>query len=356
MEHDNRAGDKLAELSEISNLLDGVTPGSAFLDLCGGPGAWSQHLLMNKGMAFRGFGFTLKSGSGTAEDWKSQAKDQWYEDLIEHPNWNALWGADGTGDLLKPGNLEHAVKQLAKEKVLLVVADGGYSDNSIPPNLLELYFYRLFLGELLMAVSCLSQGGKFVCKLYTAFSTPTAALLFLTTRMFAAVEIVKPVTSKATGPERYLVATGFLDNAESSTIQAALAHSHAVGDGASPLVTPLLTSIVSAESLSQDEKFTASMGAMVRTLCDRQAQALNAVVDRAIFLEDMALESAVITKLHSSRAVKEAPDECEHREKKTRDADFLQSIPTPARAGKKKSIWDTARTAHGKPESTGNKA
>jgi len=196
-EHENRAGDKLAELSEFTDLLDGIPSGSAFLDLCGGPGAWSQHLLEKKDLSLRGFGFTLKANSGGADDWKAQEKDEWYDDLYRNPKWTALWGADGTGDLLKPSNLEHCVKQLSREQVLLCVADGGFSDDAIPQNLQELYFYRLLLAELLTAVSCLSPGGKFVCKLYTSFSASTSALLFLTTRLFDSVEIVKPVTSKA---------------------------------------------------------------------------------------------------------------------------------------------------------------
>jgi hypothetical protein len=70
--HENRAGDKLADLSDISDLFDGIPAGSAFLDLCGGPGAWSQYLLAKKDLALRGFGFTLKANAGSAEDWKAE--------------------------------------------------------------------------------------------------------------------------------------------------------------------------------------------------------------------------------------------------------------------------------------------
>jgi len=310
------------------------------LDLCGGPGAWSQHLLAKTDLALRGFGFTLKADAGAADDWKAQAKDEWYDDLYQHRNWTALWGADGTGDILKPGNVEHCVRQLAKEQVLLCVADGGFSDDAIPQNLQELYFYRLFLAELLTAVSCLSAGGKFVCKLYTSFSASTAALLFLATRLFNAVEIVKPVTSKATGPERYLVASGFIDGPESSAIEAALARAHALGGGASPLVTPLLTPIVEADHLAQDQEFTKSMQAMVSALCERQTQALNAVVDRAVFLENMAMDCAVCTDPWSRPAPKK---EVGNRE------DTIRNIPTPARyeacSGKDKgtNMWAKAR-------------
>jgi len=261
-------------------------------------------------LALQGFGFTLKAGAvGADDDWQADAKDEWYEDLYEHPDWTALWGADGTGDLLKPGNLEHCARQLAQEKVLLCVADGGFSDKAIPANLLELYFYRLLLAELLMAASCLKPGGKFVCKLYTAFSSSTAALLFLTTRMFDCVEIVKPMSSRATGPERYLVAKGFCENAETASIRSALARSHILGNGASPLVTPLLTPVVTAEALAQDQTFVKSMTTMATTMCKRQTEALNAVVDRADFLEDMAMESAVCSDPFSSLAQERREEE-----------------------------------------------
>jgi cap1 methyltransferase len=294
-DHENRAGDKLAQISEMIGLLDGIPEGAAFLDLCGGPGAWSQHLLDQTQLGLRGFGFTLASESGAAGDWQAQGKDDWYEDLYEHPNWSALWGLDGKGDLLKTGNLEHMVKSLAREHVLLVVADGGFSDDAIPPNCLELYFYRLFLAELLTAATCLSPGGKFVCKLYSTFSDSTAALLFLTTQLFDSVSIVKPISSKATGPERYLTATGFRDDAQTSTICAALARSHALGAGASPLSTPLFTPAVASESLQQDKTFCAGMRNMVTAMCERQTKALNATVDRHNVLEDIAMACAVCT-------------------------------------------------------------
>merc|ERR1711865_153673 len=294
-EHENRAGDKLAQISEIVDMMDGIPQGSAFLDLCGGPGAWSQHLLGKKDLALKGFGFTLKAASGGSEDWKAQEKDEWYEDLYEHPDWTALWGKDGTGDLLKIGNVEHCVRGLAKEHVLLVVADGGFSDDAIPPNQLELDFYRLFLAELLTAASCLSPGGKFVCKLYNTFSDSTAALLFLTTQLFDSVSIVKPMSSKVTGPERYLTATGFRDDAQTSAICAALSRSHVLGAGASPLTMPLLTPAVAPESLQQDKTFCAGMTDMVTAMCERNTKALNAVVDRHDILEDIAMTCTVCT-------------------------------------------------------------
>ncbi|CAE8627720.1 unnamed protein product [Polarella glacialis] len=291
--HENRAGEKLEELAMAVGLLDGVPAGSAFLDLCGGPGAWSQFLLSKPELAMRGFGFTLRSGSGDAKDWQAEEKDDWYSDLLENPKWTALWGSDGTGDLLKPQNLEHSTAQLRKQGgVFLCVADGGFSDKAIPANLLELYFYRLFLAELLTAASCLVQGGRFVCKLYTSCSTATSSLLFLTTRLFDYVAIVKPMTSRVAGPERYLYASGFRPGAETEEVRAALTRSQELGGGAGPLQVPLLSPVVAATELAKDEGFSQQLSAMVAGLCERQAGSLFAIVERAEELEEIALDAA----------------------------------------------------------------
>jgi len=195
-----------------------------------------------------------------------------------------------TGDLLKPGNVQHTAKRLAKERVMLVAADGGFSDKAIPANLLELYFYRLFLGEILMAIRCLKEGGRFVCKLYTTLSSATSALLYMLTRMFNRVEVVKPMSSRATGPERYLACFGFrATGKETDKIRTSLMKAHEAGAGASPLTTPLLEPCVVASELAKDSTFQASVRTMSETLCDRQAQAIGAVVDRAAFLEAMAV-------------------------------------------------------------------
>lgn len=289
-EHENRAGDKLAELAEGVGLFDGVPHGTAFLDLCGGPGAWSQFLLAHESAVYHGFGFTLRTGAGEAEDWQAEDKDQWYPELTARSDWRALWGADGTGDLLKPGNIEHVARTLKSQGgVFLCLADGGFSDDAIPPNLLELYFYRLFLAELLTAINVLQPGGRFVCKLYSTLSSATESLLYLVTRMFDSVEIVKPKSSRVTGPERYLSAFGFQEGHETAAIRKALSQSHKVGGGASPLTMPLLTPIIPADQLARDTVFMDGARAMSTFLCERQAKALGAVVDRAGFLEDMAM-------------------------------------------------------------------
>ena len=65
--YENRAGDKLAELGAATGLLENVPVGSAFLDLCGGPGAWSQYMLERK---------DLKGSAQPADPYKTWARGE----------------------------------------------------------------------------------------------------------------------------------------------------------------------------------------------------------------------------------------------------------------------------------------
>lgn len=359
--HENRAGEKLEELAQAVGLLDGMQPGvvgARFLDLCGGPGAWSQYLLQ---MNFQGFGFTLRSGAGSEDDWQAEQKDDWYPELLRHPNWHAIWGADGTGDLLKPENLQHASQILrAAGGVSICVADGGFSDKAIPPNLLELYFFRLFLAEVLTAANCLLPGGRFVCKLYSTFSASTSALLFLITRLFEDVRIVKPMSSRVAGPERYLYASGFRANEEAEVIKRSLWSCHVYGAGRSPLQLPLLTPLV--VDLHKDAAFLPQLQHMVVTLCMRQAGALRAIRERAEELEEMALdvaeEAQAGAELWAEAAKKQRDERAERdgakeRERSERFEDRFEKLPNFSKPPLGRPTWKRPQVTQCKRRQSG---
>merc|ERR1712217_795586 len=113
------------------------------------------------------------------------------------------------------------------------------------------------------------------------------------TRLFDSVCVVKPMTSRISGPERYLVATGFRSDAELTSVKAALTISHEIGGVNSLMHTPLLTPIVSSADLLTDHIFKTQIETMVCTLCERQTSSLRAILDRADFLEQVALDVAI---------------------------------------------------------------
>merc|ERR1712137_686183 len=115
----------------------------------------------------------------------------------------------------------------------------------------------------------------------------TIALLYLATRIFDDVKIVKPMSSRVTGPEKYLAAIGFKGTgcSEFSEVHTAPRRSHEEGAGHSPLKVPLLSPIVSLEALQRDDEYVSNCRAMAEGLCKRQAGALTAILERAALLE-----------------------------------------------------------------------
>merc|ERR1719252_228771 len=100
------------------------------------------------------------------------------------------------------------------------------------------------------------------------------------------------MTSRVTGPERYLVAMGMKTGEEAQSICKALAESHKFGGDRCLLKAPLITPLVALTDLRKDMSFEASLRTMATTLCERQALALRAAVERAEFLEDVCMGTA----------------------------------------------------------------
>merc|ERR1712232_180028 len=76
-------------------------------------------------------------------------------------------------------------------------------------------------------------------------------------------------------------------------VTAALLTSHEICGADSVMQTPLLTPIVSNDDLCKDQVFKTQLEAMVTTLCKRQTTSLRAILDRADFLEKVALNAAI---------------------------------------------------------------
>lgn len=69
----------------------------------------------------------------------------WYTDLKNNRNFHILWGADGTGNVYVPENLESVRDTiLARDDINLVVADGGFGIGKVNGQHRENYQARQF--------------------------------------------------------------------------------------------------------------------------------------------------------------------------------------------------------------------
>ncbi|KAI9238683.1 MAG: FtsJ-like methyltransferase-domain-containing protein [Podila humilis] len=225
----NRASVKLASIdSQLALTATKEDPSSGedkeisntfrFADLCSGPGGFSEYLLWRKhtwGERARGWAITLRGDLDFA-------LDRFHRDTAVADTLKTYYGADGTGNLLKAENIEAFANLVETESsgfgVGLVSADGGISvdgDEAVQETLLQ----RLILCQILTMFKILQKGGDFVVKIFDIFTPVTAGLVWILSRHFEKICVVKPLTSRPMNSERYVVCRHLLERKPSKVIE-----------------------------------------------------------------------------------------------------------------------------------------
>jgi hypothetical protein len=95
------------------------------------------------------------------------------------------------------------------DKVNLVTADGGFQwENDI---IQEQEAYRLILEEIITALKMTAKGGSFVCRFFECFTEVSLQLIAILTHFYDNVYICKPLTSRLSVAERYIVCISYKD-------------------------------------------------------------------------------------------------------------------------------------------------
>ncbi|KAI8890077.1 FtsJ-domain-containing protein [Backusella circina FSU 941] len=207
----NRAATKLAALDATFGLsVTSQNNPLLFADLCGGPGGFTEYLLWRVhswGGSAQGYGMTLKAP-------KEKDELNWHIEKFRQdipPHFTQVDGPDKTGDIYKEENIRAFDAVIARntqgEGVDLVVADGGF-DFTGNEDKQEQLAQRLQLCEIITMLTCLKQGGHFVCKFFDILSEFTGDLVWLLYQLFDQVCITKPLTSRPANSERYIVCKG----------------------------------------------------------------------------------------------------------------------------------------------------
>jgi hypothetical protein len=118
-------------------------------------------------------------------------------------------GADGTGNLYVPANVEKLVKDTGGPNLCdLITADGGF-DFSMDFNNQESLSLRLLSAETYAATRLQAPGGAFILKVYDVSTPCTLLLLEFLVKLYDHVNVVKPLTSRPANSEKYLVCCGY---------------------------------------------------------------------------------------------------------------------------------------------------
>lgn len=272
----NRAGDKLYEIIKSVNLIKINNDEHAFIDICGGPGAWSELLL--KITKYKGFGITLNV---------KDSNFNWYKTLYNNKKWKELKGINGTGDIFVTDNILDAKNKTKNHNIMLAVADGGISlptSNSTSSmnlhmeHLQEIYSARLILSEFYTICEVLQSGGNFCCKLFDTFTAFTVSIIYLTTHLFDQCYIIKPLHSRRVNSERYLVGIGYKPNLIYTNFLKTI---HETWDD------KLVGSLVDIDVMKNDTVFWNTLREYTLNICIQQTNCINKImneVDRIILI------------------------------------------------------------------------
>lgn len=110
------------------------------------------------------------------------------------------------GDITNPKTIKLFGGDM-KEKADLVTGDGGFDWAN--ENIQEQEAFRLILAEIVAASKIQKKGGSFVLKIFETFSITSAKLLCMLAGLYDKVFLVKPLMSRPSNSEKYVVCMGF---------------------------------------------------------------------------------------------------------------------------------------------------
>lgn len=217
----NRSAMKLANIDSIFNRMFTDPRDSEnksivsddepfyFADICAGSGGFTEYILWKKDWKVKGFGFTLRS----EDDFNLKKFSASSPEMFD-----IYYGFYNDGNIYKTENInslrEYIDECTDRRRVHIVTADGGFhSDLENTP--VEVINKRLYLCQFLTALSVLRKGGNFLCKLFKTLTHFSIGLIYLMYIAFDKISIHKPLTSRPTSAEKYIVCNGLRESIES---------------------------------------------------------------------------------------------------------------------------------------------
>jgi 23S rRNA U2552 (ribose-2'-O)-methylase RlmE/FtsJ len=184
------------------------------LFLADGPGSFIESFLKYRS-SYKDqlYGMTLISNNNKSiPDWK-----------ISHERLTLTYGEDGTGNLYNFSNILYLIKLIGKNILDFITSDGGF-DFSIDFNNQEELSMRLILAEILSAVCLQKVGGKFILKIFDIFNIETLKIIHLLKEFYENIYLIKPLSSRPSNSEKYILCTGFTINKQNEHYKNLLIH------------------------------------------------------------------------------------------------------------------------------------
>jgi 23S rRNA U2552 (ribose-2'-O)-methylase RlmE/FtsJ len=172
-----------------------------------GPGGFIQSILHNlkdTNINIENlYGITLISNSNKVPSWNNT--------ILNNSKITILKGVNKDGDICNINNIKSFINDIGENSCDLVTNDGGI-DFSIDYNKQEELSYKFIYYEILISLHIQKIGGTCIIKLFDILHINTQQLLFILKLTYKDVYICKPVTSRSTNSEKYIICKGYIKN------------------------------------------------------------------------------------------------------------------------------------------------
>jgi len=128
--------------------------------------------------------------------------------LKSDPNGKLDYGIKKTGDISDPDNIDYYIKQYQNQNFTLFTSDCG-EDFSEDFTKQEGGMYEIYLGALITVVGIAPQKSNYVFKFFSFADDKTIELLYIMTKLYETVDIVRLMTTKSNSGENYCVCRNF---------------------------------------------------------------------------------------------------------------------------------------------------
>ena len=141
-----------------------------------------------------------------------------YNEAIFSKNVLISYGVDNTGSIINLDNVIHIKNSVNNscKNVKIITADGGFDEGNDFNNKEQLH-YSLIIHEILAMLMLSETGSHFVLKMYDTYTKTSVDMLYMLHLMFTSVEIFKPLTSRPTNSEKYIICKDLKINATIKT-------------------------------------------------------------------------------------------------------------------------------------------
>tara|TARA_B100000686_G_C16689999_1_gene917045 strand:- start:34 stop:1122 length:1089 start_codon:yes stop_codon:yes gene_type:complete len=193
---------KLHEMIKNNHLLENNIYCACLAE---GPGGFI-HCLNNYSYEY---GYSIKKIFGITLISKNRSIPYWNQLILNNKMNYISDGNDKTGNLYNYKNALHFIKNVNHDYCHLVTADGGF-DYSKNYNSQEDSSYKLIYSEIYIALNIQRIKGNFIIKIFDLFNYKTIQLLYLLYNCYSIIEIYKPLTSRLSNSEKYIICSNFL--------------------------------------------------------------------------------------------------------------------------------------------------